>query len=497
MFNIKRIISLLAVIIIIAASSFLSVSAAGSTSISLSKKTLNIGDTVTVSITLKATEEMYATEGYLDYDVDVLKFESGSSASPYGASSVKIVGTPAGAKSQTYSLKFKAIAAGNAGIKFRDVSYVADDLVSASGASVVVSVVDKSKSENADLSSLRLSNGTLSPKFSASTTNYTALVANSVTSCSIYANTADDSAKVNIAGNKNFKVGKNTCTVTVTSPSGKTKTYTIVITRGEAGEEVDSSDTSSTDGDNEVPSTAMDVTVGEENFTVVTDISSVKEYSGFEKSKVTYNDTEVPVLKSTNGDFEVFVLENKETKLTDFYTYDEITNTFALLSYTVSNERLFVFADDEVQHSVNGYYKTYVNLGNTSVKSYVSNQAIVSDFYIIYCYVDGKYGYYSYDSVEETLQRSPDFSKRVENSATQDQDTEVMTSLADFNKISNYGKAVILILGLIILCVVALVVLVIVRFIKLRTLENEELDLFDDGDSFFDEINVEDNSKND
>ncbi|MBR4073651.1 MAG: hypothetical protein IKK24_06885, partial [Clostridia bacterium] len=173
-------------VIIATSSMFLTVSAAASSSISLSKGSVKIGESITVTVSVRADAEMYALEGYVDYNADVLQFDSGNSAAPDAAGTVKIVGTPGGDKSQSYTLKFTAIATGESGIKFRDGVYVGDKEVSVKGSSVRVSVIDNKKSDNADLSSLKLSTGSLSPKFNSQTTNYTALVANSVTSCPIY-----------------------------------------------------------------------------------------------------------------------------------------------------------------------------------------------------------------------------------------------------------------------------------------------------------------------
>ena len=78
-------------------------------------------------------------------------------------------------------------------------------------------------SGNANLSSLKVSSGTLSPAFSANTTNYSVTVPNNVTSVTISAVTAEKDAKTSISGKNSLSVGTNTRVITVTAPNGATK----------------------------------------------------------------------------------------------------------------------------------------------------------------------------------------------------------------------------------------------------------------------------------
>jgi len=86
-------------------------------------------------------------------------------------------------------------------------------------------------SSNANLSNLTVSEGTLTPAFSASVTSYTVSVANSVASLNVTATAADPAATVLGDGTKTLSVGPNTVNVTVTAENGTTNTYVIVITR--------------------------------------------------------------------------------------------------------------------------------------------------------------------------------------------------------------------------------------------------------------------------
>ena len=102
--------------------------------------------------------------------------------------------------------------------------------------------VTRQLSSNADLASLALSNGTLSPSFAGGTTSYTASVANSVTSITVTPMVAELTATVTVNGTTvtsgstsaaiALAVGANTVTTTATAQDGTTtKIYTVTVTR--------------------------------------------------------------------------------------------------------------------------------------------------------------------------------------------------------------------------------------------------------------------------
>ena len=101
---------------------------------------------------------------------------------------------------------------------------------------------DPNPSSNANLSTLALSSGTLSPTFAAGTTTYTASVANSVNSLTVTPTVAEAHATVKVNGVtatsgsaatiSGLIVGTNTITVEVTAQDPTiTKTYTVTVTR--------------------------------------------------------------------------------------------------------------------------------------------------------------------------------------------------------------------------------------------------------------------------
>nr|WP_307990702.1 CehA/McbA family metallohydrolase [uncultured Niameybacter sp.] len=87
-------------------------------------------------------------------------------------------------------------------------------------------------SNDARLSQLTVSQGTLRPDFKAEVFNYTVAVSNSVKEIKLEAVAADAKATVVGTGTKSLQVGKNTFTIVVTAEDGiTTQTYAVVVTR--------------------------------------------------------------------------------------------------------------------------------------------------------------------------------------------------------------------------------------------------------------------------
>jgi hypothetical protein len=99
----------------------------------------------------------------------------------------------------------------------------------------------KPSSANADLISLSLSSGTLSPVFSSNTTEYTANVENEVEFITVMPFVADYNTTIKVngtpvtsgsaSGSIALNIGINTINITIIAESGSTKTYTISVTR--------------------------------------------------------------------------------------------------------------------------------------------------------------------------------------------------------------------------------------------------------------------------
>ena len=79
----------------------LSASAAKNAVLHFSKSTVNVGDKVTVSVTMNPGTPMYAVGFYLEYNSDVLKYTGGAGTGDAGV--LKVIESPSGDKSVKYS----------------------------------------------------------------------------------------------------------------------------------------------------------------------------------------------------------------------------------------------------------------------------------------------------------------------------------------------------------------------------------------------------------
>lgn len=121
---------------------------------------------------------------------------------------------------------------------------------------VVVTRTEKFRS--ADLKSLRLTSGSLSPSFNKGVYEYTAVVENNVNSVGVIPTAEDSEAKIKVNGKKlpsgatspniSLDEGGNVITVTVEDTKGNVNTYTIMVTRKYSKNNVNLSSLTVTDG---------------------------------------------------------------------------------------------------------------------------------------------------------------------------------------------------------------------------------------------------------
>ena len=210
----------------------LTASAEAAASVAFSSSTLEIGDTLTVTLNFTGPS-VGAVDATLSYDASVLEFVSGNDASG-GGGLVQMTGWASSeVKSLRFTLTFKALKAGSSTVRIdRSTVYAWDEsLLGNPTAGATVTVRDVALSQNADLKSITLSAGELYPAFSASTTVYNVSVNHYYESVNLSAVAADSGAKVEISGSSALQVGANKRTITVTAPGGAVKVYTVTITR--------------------------------------------------------------------------------------------------------------------------------------------------------------------------------------------------------------------------------------------------------------------------
>lgn len=490
---------------------------ASSLSLRVSTSSVKIGDTVTVSITVPAG--VSATVN-VTYPSGVFSFSSASdTASSNGGTVSMTIGSYGSTNTKTTgTMKFKAKAAGSA--TFSASAPIAGnqdgDRVTVGGASASVRVKNESndstndnsnngnhandgednthKSADNSLASLTLSSGTLSPAFKYNVTNYTAEVANDVTSVVVSAKPSNANATVeSVNGGENLAVGANKIQIVVKAENGVTATYTITVTRKESGD-TDDSDTP----DEEDPAGT------DEPQEQCYEIGGVKMYpsedgdetqipEGFTLSEITLWEKAYPywVNETIGTDMGLIYLvdENKENGA--WYRISEASPYDACAFLCFKSEYGYIIATPEklTEAAPTGYVPETISIeGKGTVDAYVRD-GDESTCLIYAVNQDGVYGWYRYDVQDRTYMRY------TEEAAAEDtQQTEPSTEQSG-SQMKDLESQMRLLFYAFIVVVAILLIVIVILLIKRKHDDDDDDD--DEWEEDEDDFNGHDEKEND
>ncbi len=293
-------------------------------------------------------------------------------------------------------------------------------------------------SSNANLASLKVSGATLSPNFASNKTSYSATVPYTTSKVTISAGVADAGATVVGAGTIDLQVGENKRTLTVTAASGAKKSYNITITR--LAEEAVAPETPATEPENDPLSVIADGVAKK----IMQDISSMPVPEGFAQTTVAFDDIEVGALIEGGNKYTLFYISNEDGTDPDLY-YKNSSGDYVRLLYITVNGKFYIIEEPGNGYPPSGWKSGQLKLSNGSAFAFVSNDERLADFYVIYCYADGVSQFYRYDSLQGSIQRSPDFALSSEAAkATTVKDENTFTRLlSGIKSISPIGIAVL------------------------------------------------------
>ena len=247
---------------------------------------------------------------------------------------------------------------------------------------------EKKLSSNANLASLSISQGTLSPKFSASKTQYTVNLNGDVSSIKVNATTADSKAVVYGTGTKSLKPGKNTISVSVAAEDGSTKEYTITVN-------VD-----------ETPLVYVSYNGAKLGF--VRSLDGVdKPAKSFEAVKIKVDGKEVKAWKSNLLKKTVVYLQDDKTKEKNYYIYNTDTNTVEtmLRPMALLGNNVFVVDVPKNLQTREGMNFTTVKIDNYELNGWTFKDTAFENYALIYVMDEkGNMVYYQYEATEKTLQ---------------------------------------------------------------------------------------------
>jgi hypothetical protein len=244
----KKMFSIILALILCVGALSVAAFAAEATATLTGPDTVRAGDTITVTFKLTG-KGIYGVSGTLDFDSKLLELKSADCGIKKdwvlelnaGSNTVLVydnnLESPIDSAATVFTAKFKVKDNLAVGTKI-NISYT--NIVASGGNSdISVSTVKYSAtiappmSKDNTLSSLKVSDATISPAFDASVTKYTAEVPFSVEKLNVTAKANDSKAKVSV-DSPTLKPGAVTdVTVTVTAENGDKKTYTISVKRGQ------------------------------------------------------------------------------------------------------------------------------------------------------------------------------------------------------------------------------------------------------------------------
>lgn len=245
-----------------------------------------------------------------------------------------------------------------------------------------------SLSSNNALSSLTVSAGTLTPAFDPTITEYTLSLPSQSDRLTITANPSDSRATVQGDGDISLQDGETSLSVVVTAEDGSAKAYTITVQVAQA------------------PTLFLDY--NGQRLGVVKDVSQVTPPAGFAPAEpITYSGDTLPIWTDVSGKRTLVYLMDEKTSAQGFYLFSQTTGVQSPYLPILCGSVTYIYTDIPKElSSVPGLTPATVKAFGQTLNGWTYNDASLKDFCVLYLMDDaGSYGYYTYDSREETLQR--------------------------------------------------------------------------------------------
>lgn len=395
------------------------------------------GNTITVEVKLNNPAGITSANFELIYDGNIFAYVSGMDGS--GFNGVIPFSVTGGATEQTeykWNITFKANQTGTCNFTIKGYQFIDTDVNDFSPACGSASVkVMAPGSDDATLSSIQVGGANLSPAFAKWTLDYVCYVNNSVTSVNVAA-ASSQGGRVEIAGNtNNLAVGNNYVTITSYAPNGKAMKYNLNIFRLEPPTE---------------PPASFKVTIDGKEYNVSSEFDAGKVPDGFEVELGSYNGKDVITATGSATGFTLMYLVDSEGN-GNFYIYDG-KNFYPYIVISNSENTYYVFDSRKADTSMAGEEKD-VKIKDTAIKGYVDGEYIY--FYAMNS--NKKYSWYSYDTVEGTIQRLRTTSPEIieDETTTPEETASTQVTAKNDDGVSFNNKNIIIIGGALLLIVIA------------------------------------------
>lgn len=489
--------------------------AAGTARVSIGSASGEVGDTVSVSVSIDASFQIGAATIYVSYDSSMLEPTSGSNT---GTVTCNFLDSSA-SSSQSTSISFRIKAAGTSSLSvIGDSKVISMDYdnasISKSSGSITGNAPASYSSDNT-LSSLQISPGVLSPAFSPNVTAYTTSVGSDCDRLTVSAQANDSKATVNISGTR-MDPGMNTTTITVTAENGSKRTYTIKTTKAddikspeEASKEADSqiNDGQGTDN-NSNPETVQEPTVGVEG-SEYRIISSFEEHplpAGFVQSETDYNGIKIAVGMGMNTRVMLAYLDNTDgTGESGFFVYDSVNKTFSKYIEVYQPELSYCVLpiDASSMELPDGYESGRVDINGQEVDALLDKTGNYALFYGVSS--TGEAGWFRFNTNDGTIQSYSGYNTSDEPVLISKKDKAAANQNDGIFKsgiFQGVSSTVLIIIVILVIIVIVLIIVVITlsrklsvskkAFVKAVDTDMDEYDEPDEDDESVDETEESD-----
>lgn len=352
------------------------VNAEGSASLTVGKSSIENGSSVTASVTVKNTAAWNVTI---------------TSSGATSGCTQKFVGDSGTGNNttKTFSVTCKSTSTGIINfVMSGDITSSDGTNTKISGSKSVTVVTPREKSTNNKLKSLSVEGYDISPSFDKDVNEYSVNVPSTIDKINIVAKKADSYASIEGTGEKTIEEGVNTFEIVVTSETGVSNTYKLIVN-------VEDQD-------------PIDVLLDGKKYTVVKVSKNLEKPDLFDETTIKIGEYEVPAFVNEVSNYTLVGLKDEAGNIGLFiYDNGEYTKYNAFISDKVN----IIFL--EMEKVPTNYVKTSLTINDENVVAY---RLKGDDKLLVYGLNlgTGKKNYYTYDKNEKTLQIFDE--KKYENS---------------------------------------------------------------------------------
>ena len=338
--------------------------AAPSASISVNKSRVEIGSSVSATVTVKSTAA---------WNIRIAS-SGATSGCTQGFSDVT---DNAQNTTKSFTVTCKATSLGT--INFTMTGDITDvssgNSVSVSGSRNVSVVKPREKSSNNYLKSLEVEGYEISPAFDKKTSEYSVNVPSTVSKINIKASKEDSYSSISGTGEKEVSEGLNTFDITVISETGVSNIYSLKV--------------------NVLDQNPIEVTVNNIKYTVVKESKNLTKPELFEETTIKIGEFDIPAFKNETTGYTLVGLKDESGNISLFIyddgkyqSYDEYLTKRLTLVFKTPSKRL------------NNFTSKTITLNEKEISAFTDGK--VTLVYAVNL-EDGKEAYYKYDG--EVMQK--------------------------------------------------------------------------------------------